>query len=166
MKGRAWVYGDDVNTDVIIPGRYLYLNEPRALADHALEDLDPAFATGVRKGDVIVAGRNFGCGSSREQAVSCLVAAGVGAIIARSFARIFYRNGINLGLPLVMSSRVGEMVEQGHEVRVDLEGGFLENLTRAVKVDLEPLPDKVKEILGAGGLIPLIKGRLENRVIR
>lgn len=146
-----------MNTDVIIPGRYLHLTDPGALAAHALADLDPSFTAGVRRGDVIVAGRNFGCGSSREQAVSCLVAAGVGAIIACSYARIFYRNGLNLGLPLVVSAEVVGLVKKGHEVKVDLERSILEDLTINEVVGFSPLDLYVRKMLAAGGLIPLLR---------
>ena len=163
MAGRVWKYGDDVNTDVIIPGRYLHLTEPELLATNAMADLDPSFAAGVESGDVIVAGHNIGCGSSREQAVSCLVAAGVGAIIAGSFARIFYRNGLNLGLPLVVSEEALALFEKGHEVKVDLEGGLVENLSTGDRVRFPPFAGYVKELLEAGGSIPLIRQRLKGR---
>ncbi|MGB6338204.1 MAG: 3-isopropylmalate dehydratase, partial [Candidatus Aminicenantaceae bacterium] len=115
-KGRAWKYGDDVNTDVIFPGKYTYaVMEPAEMASHALEDLDPDFAKSVQPGDVIVAGKNFGCGSSREQAATCLKYAGVQAVIAKSFARIFYRNAINQGLLVIQSVEAAESIQQGEE---------------------------------------------------
>ncbi|MFO7979421.1 MAG: 3-isopropylmalate dehydratase, partial [Candidatus Aminicenantes bacterium] len=121
-KGRIWKYGDNVNTDVIFPGKYTYTQmEPEEMASHALEDLDPEFASQVRPNDVIVAGRNFGCGSSREQAASCLKYAGVQAVIAKSFARIFFRNAINQGLPVVVSEKAADHLKDGEEVKIDFD---------------------------------------------
>ena len=113
-KGKVWKYGDDVNTDVIFPGKYTYtITDPQEMAKHALEDLDPKFAKEVKPGDIIVAGSNFGCGSSREQAATCLKYVGVGAVLARSFSRIFFRNAINAGLPLAQSAEAVDAIEQG-----------------------------------------------------
>lgn len=158
--GRVWKYGDDVNTDVIFPGKYTYKQmDEREMASHALEDLDPTFAKEVKEGDVIVAGKNFGYGSSREQAVACLKAAGVRAIIAKSFARIYYRNAINLGLPAIQIEDV-DRFERGDEVEVDLEGGVIRNLTRGFEVSFPPFPPYVMEILKAGGLLEYVKKRV------
>ena len=159
IKGRAWKYGDDVNTDVIFPGRYTYARmEPEEMAKHALEDLDPKFAQEVRPGDVIVAGKNFGCGSSREQAATCLVAAGVGAVIAKSFARIFFRNAINNGLPVLEIPEAVDAIQPGDEVEIDLERGVLRH--KGVEYSFPPLPETVLEILQDGGLIPHLKKKL------
>ena len=159
IKGRVWKYGDDVNTDVIFPGKYTYtISDPEEMGEHALEDLDPEFRSRVRPGDVIVAGKNFGCGSSREQAVTCLVAKGVGAIIARSFARIYYRNCINNALPVITCPEAVEALESGDEVEVDLEAGEINSAKGTVT--FPPLPDAVMGIFAAGGLIAYTRERL------
>ncbi|HZX11695.1 MAG TPA: 3-isopropylmalate dehydratase small subunit [Acidobacteriota bacterium] len=159
-KGRIWKYGDNVNTDVIFPGKYTYTQmEPEEMASHALEDLDPEFASQVQPNDVIVAGRNFGCGSSREQAASCLKYAGVQAVIAKSFARIFFRNAINQGLPVIISEEAADRLEKGEEVSIDLDKN--EIITKDQIIAFDPLPDSVKKILDAGGLIPYTKRKIE-----
>jgi 3-isopropylmalate/(R)-2-methylmalate dehydratase small subunit len=161
-KGRAWKYGDDVNTDVIFPGKYTYAAmEPAEMASHALEDLDPDFAKRVKPGDVIVAGKNFGCGSSREQAATCLKYAGVQAVIAKSFARIFYRNAINQGLPVIQSVEAAESIQQGEEVTIHFEKGEIVVGDKIV-FSFPSLPDSVLGILEAGGLIPYTKKKLSN----
>ncbi len=153
IKGRVWKYGDDINTDVIFPGKYTYtIMSPEEMAKHALEDLDPDFAKKVKPGDVIVAGKNFGMGSSREQAAICLVAAGVGAVIARSFARIFYRNAINNGLLAIVSSEASDALETGDEVEIDVEKGEIRSSKGVFK--FPPFPKSVMEIFEDGGLIP------------
>mgnify|MGYP000036673550 CR=1 FL=1 len=158
VTGRVWKYGDDVNTDVIFPGKYTYsLTDPAEMARHALEDLDPTFAPNVRPGDIIVAGWNWGCGSSREQAVTCLQAAGVAAIVARSFARIYYRNCINQALPIVTCAAV-ESVETGQEITIDFAAGQV--ITPGGVYQFPPLPPEVMAILNAGGLIPYVRQRL------
>lgn len=161
MRHRAWVYGDNVNTDVIFPGKYTYTvsHDPVALASHALEDLDPDFASAVQPGDVIVAGRNWGNGSSREQAVTCLVAAGVKAVIAASFARIYYRNAINSGLLVIPCADLQPLLKTGDRIDLDLDQS---RITAARQVfSYAPLPESVKHIVDAGGLIPYLK-RLGN----
>jgi len=160
LTGKAWKYEDDINTDVIFPGRYLHLLEPAEMAEHAMEDLDPEFAKGVSKGDVVVAGRNFGCGSSREQAATCLMHSGVSTVIARSFARIFYRNAINLGMPIIISDTIPDRVSPGDEVEIDLGGGKFVNVTTGEEMEFEPLPDFVLEIVNVGGLIPYTRRKL------
>jgi 3-isopropylmalate/(R)-2-methylmalate dehydratase small subunit len=161
-KGRVWKYGDDVNTDVIFPGKYTYQPmEPAEMAEHALEDLDPDFAKNVKPGDVIVAGKNFGCGSSREQAATCLKAAGVAAIIAPSFSRIFFRNAINSGLPVIELAEGTHAIETGHEVGVDFEAGAVEHDGKTYS--FPPLPPEVLAILEDGGLIPHVKKVLAKR---
>ena len=159
-KGRAWRYGDDVNTDVIFPGKYTYaVMEPDEMAKHALEDLDPDFAGSAQPGDVIVAGKNFGCGSSREQAATCLKYAGIQAVIAKSFARIFYRNAINQGLLVIQSVEAAESIQQGDEVAIDFNRG--EIIVNEKNVFSFPsLPDSVLGILEAGGLIPYTKKKI------
>jgi 3-isopropylmalate/(R)-2-methylmalate dehydratase small subunit len=156
IRGAAWKYGDDVNTDVIFPGKYTYtLSDPAEIAAHALEDLDPTFAGNVKPGDIVVGGRNWGCGSSREQAVTCLKWAGVGAVIAASFARIFYRNAINNGLPAVVCRAAVENIAAGETVAVDLAGGTIR--CEAGSFPFEPFPPSVQAILDAGGLIPYLQ---------
>ncbi len=158
IRGRVWKYGDDVNTDVIFPGKYTYsISDRREMAEHALEDLDPDFVRNVRPGDIIVAGKNWGCGSSREQAVICLKEAGVGAIVARSFARIYFRNCINEGLPIVTCDAV-DSVETGDEIGIDFETGTVD--TPGAKFAFPPLAPSVMEILIAGGLVPHVKKKL------
>ena len=163
IRGRAWKFGDSIDTDVILPGKYLTLTEPKELAQHAMEGLDPEFSRRVQPGDIIVAGRNFGCGSSREHAPLALKHAGVGAVVAKSFARIFFRNAVNIGLPVVICPEAYEAVEQGDQLEVDLEGGVLRNLTKGVELKFTPLPGFLLEILSSGGLIPYLKSKLEVR---
>lgn len=159
IQGRAWKYGDNVNTDVIFPGRYTYSRmEPGEMAKHALEDLDPRFAGEVKPGDVVVGGRNFGCGSSREQAATCLVAAGVGAVVAKSFARIFFRNAINQGLLALEIPEAVDAIRMGDEVMVDPGKGTLVHQGREYR--FPPLPPEVLAILNDGGLIPHLRSSL------
>jgi 3-isopropylmalate/(R)-2-methylmalate dehydratase small subunit len=156
ISGKIWKYGDSVNTDVIFPGKYTYtLNDPKEIAAHALEDLDPGFAANVQPGDVIVAGCNWGCGSSREQAATCLKWAGLGAVVAVSFARIFYRNAINNGLPAIVCPEAVEAVEAGQTLTVDLSGGKI-NCPAGV-FSFDPFPSSVQQILADGGLIPHLR---------
>jgi len=158
-KGRVWKYGDDVNTDVIFPGKYTYnIMQPAEMASHALEDLDPAFAKNVRPGDVIAAGKNFGCGSSREQAAACLKYAGVQAVVAKSFARIYFRNAINLGLPVLQCPEAVDNVETGDELKIDFARGEIRTGKGVFK--FPPLPASVIGILEAGGLIEYTKKKL------
>jgi len=155
-KGKVWKYGDDVNTDVIFPGKYTYQPmEPAEMAEHAMEDLDPDFAKDVKPGDLIVAGKNFGCGSSREQAATCLKAAGIAAVIAPSFSRIFFRNAINSGLPVIELAEGTEAIEKGDEVDIDFAAGVVEHAGKTCS--FPPLPPEVLAILEDGGLIPHVK---------
>jgi 3-isopropylmalate/(R)-2-methylmalate dehydratase small subunit len=159
ITGTVWKYADDVNTDVIFPGKYTYtVTDPAEMGEHALEDLDAGFRAGVRPGDVIVAGKNFGCGSSREQAAVCLVAKGVGAVIAASFGRIFYRNAINNALPVIVCPEAAQALERGDEVEVDLEAGEIRTATGTFT--FPPLPEAVMSIFDAGGLIPYVRRQL------
>ena len=162
ISGKAWVFGDDVNTDVIFPGKYTYsIFDPSEMAKHAMEDADLEFAAKVRPGDVVMAGRNFGCGSSREQAATCLKAAGVGAVVAKSFARIYFRNAINLGLPIVQCPEVVEKVRPGDAISVDFGAGGVEHNGQTYR--FPPLPPSVMEILEAGGLVPYVRARLKGQ---
>jgi methanogen homoaconitase small subunit len=148
IRGKAWIFGDDVDTDVIIPGKYLRTKDPTLWAEHVLEGLDPQFASKVQKGDVIVAGKNFGCGSSREQAPLALKQAGVSAVVARSFARIFYRNAINVGLPLIEADVAAE---EGETIEVDLAAGMVWVGGRTYPGTR--MPDFLLKILQDGGLV-------------
>ena len=150
---RVWIFGDNVSTDDIIAGRYLVRREPSELAKHVMENLDPEFASKVRRGDVIVAGKNFGCGSSREQAPIALKAAGISTIVAESFARIFFRNAINQGLPVLVCKGAREGFEPFDEIEVKLEEGKVCNLTTGKIFKAETLPDFILEIIRAGGLL-------------
>jgi 3-isopropylmalate/(R)-2-methylmalate dehydratase small subunit len=157
--GTVWKYGDNINTDVIYPGRYTYqIMTPEEMAPHAMEDLDPAFAKGVKPGDIIVAGKNFGCGSSREQAAACLKAAGVQAVVAKSFARIYFRNAINLGLPVLQSEEASDALETGDHVDLDLARGEIRSAKGTFR--FLPLPASVLGIIEAGGLIEYTKRRI------
>ena len=158
-NGRVWKYGDGINTDVIFPGKYTYtISDPAEIAQHALEDLDPTFAPNVRPGDVIVAGRNWGNGSSREQAVTCLTQAGVSAVIAVSFARIWYRNAINNGLLAVTCPAAVAALNHGDWVEVDLQAGLIKS--EAGDFPFPPFAPSVRAIIADGGLIPHLKKRL------
>ncbi len=158
-RGKAWVYGDNIDTDVIIPARHLMTSDEAELAAHALEDLDADFASQVSRGDVVVAGRNFGCGSSREHAPLALKGAGVGAVVAGSFARIFFRNAINTGLPILICPDAANEAERGDEIEVDLTGGEVTNVTKNKRYQAEALPEAVMEIVRAGGLVPWVRAR-------
>ncbi|MGH2751869.1 MAG: 3-isopropylmalate dehydratase small subunit [Actinomycetota bacterium] len=154
---RAWRYGDNVDTDVIIPARYLTTTDPQELARHALEDLDPGFSSGVRPRDIVVAGTNFGCGSSREHAPVALKGAGVGAVVASSFARIFFRNAINTGLAIMTCPELVDVTENGDDVVVDAASGVVTNVTKAQTFQAEPLPEFIREIIACGGLIDWVR---------
>ena len=158
-KGHVWKYGDDVNTDVIFPGKYTYQPmEPAEMAEHAMEDLDSSFAKEVKEGDIIVAGANFGCGSSREQAATCLKAAGVAAVIAKSFSRIFFRNAINNGLPVIELQDGIDAMEKGDTLSIDFEKGVV--LHEGSTYHFPALPREVLAILKDGGLIPHVRKSL------
>ena len=162
--GRAFKYGDNVNTDVLYPGRHLANPTPEYMRAHALEDLDKTFVARVRPLDVVVAGRNFGCGSSREQAVSCLKHNGVEAVVAASFARIYYRNCINNGVAPLVSPDASLAIQDGDEITVDLAGGRIHNVTRAETYPFEAFPDFLLRILQAGGLIPHLRATVGRSV--
>ena len=160
---KAYKYGDDVNTDVIFPGKYTYtVTDPKEMAKHALEDLDPEFISTVQKGDIILAGKNFGCGSSREQAAICIKENGVSVIIAKSFARIFYRNAINSGIAAVTSEEI-DVIEHGDDVEVDLAAGKLHDKTKGVSIGFNPVPPFMLKILDDGGLVPHVKKKIARK---
>jgi 3-isopropylmalate/(R)-2-methylmalate dehydratase small subunit len=162
IRGRVWKYGDDVNTDVIFPGKYTYtVNDPAEMAQYALEDLDPNFASQVQPGDIIVAGRNWGNGSSREQAVTCLKQAGLGAIVAKSFARIYSRNCINGALPAITCPQAVDAIENGEVITIDLLAGTIQCAAGAFS--FPPFPPNVMTIIEAGGLIEYTQRKLAER---
>lgn len=154
MQGKAHTFGADVDTDLIIPARYLTTSDPAELARHAMEDADPEFVRKVRRGDFVVAGKNFGCGSSREHAPIAIREAGVACVIAKSYARIFYRNAFNTGLPILESAEAVDGIESGHELSVDVETGTITNLTTGRTFEARPIPPFMMEILRDGGLMP------------
>lgn len=160
LNGYAWTFGVSIDTDVIIPARYLTANTAEELGKHAMEDIDPNFAKTVRAGDVIVAKANFGCGSSREHAPMALRGAGVSCVIAENFARIFFRNSINIGLPVLECPEAAEKVQPGDEVHVDLTTGKIWNATRQEEYTAAPYPPAIMEIIAAGGLINSIKNKI------
>ena len=153
IKGKVFKYGNDVDTDVIIPARYLNDSSEKALASHCMEDIDAEFVKKVQKGDVIVAGDNFGCGSSREHAPLAIKASGISLVIANSFARIFYRNSINIGLPILECPQAVAAIKAGDEVKADLSAGIIYNLSTGEKFTAEPFPEFIQEIINDGGLL-------------
>jgi len=161
LKGKVHKFGTDVNTDVIIPARYLNVSEPGGLAKHCMEDIDPEFATKVKPGDIMVATTNFGCGSSREHAPLAIKACGISCIIAQSFARIFFRNAINIGLPLLECTETAADVEPGDTLEVDLTTGEIENISKHKTFMANSYPEFMMSIINAGGLIGYTKSRLK-----
>jgi len=164
LKGKVNKFGDDINTDEIIPARYLNTSDPAELAKHAMEDADPEFGARVRPGDFIVAGKNFGCGSSREHAPVALKAAGVAAVIAASFARIFYRNAFNMGLPILESPEAAAAIADGAEISVDLDTGVITEIATGKKYYSQPIPPFMQELLSDGGLMAHLKKCLEAKL--
>jgi len=156
-QGKVWRYGDNVDTDVIIPARYLNTANPKELAQHCMEDIDTTFASNVQAGDIMVADRNFGCGSSREHAPVAIKESGITCVVAGSFARIFYRNAINIGLPLIELGEEVKKIKAGHVLRIDLAQGILENTSTGQVFNVQPLPGFIRDIAQSGGLINYIK---------
>ena len=163
LKGKVHKYGQNVDTDAIIPARYLSAWEPEELAAHCMEDFDAGFVSRVQPGDIIVATTNFGCGSSREHAPLAIKASDVSCVIAASFARIFFRNAINIGLPILECAAAVDGTESGDELEVDLAGGRIRNLTRGAEFTAEPYPEFMSELIAAGGLIEHTRQRLTSR---
>jgi len=163
VTGTAHKFGDHVDTDVIIPARHLGTTDPAELAAHCMEDIDTDFIKRVQAGDVMVAGRNFGCGSSREHAPIAIQAAGVSVVIAETFARIFYRNALNIGLPIIESAEAAAGIRAGDQVEVDLEGGTINNLTTGQTFTFAPLVGAAQDLIRAGGLVALTKQKLAAR---
>jgi len=161
FEGTVHKYGRDVDTDVIIPARYLNTSDPAELAAHCMEDIDAGFVARVKPGDIIVAGENFGCGSSREHAPVAIKAAGVSCVVAASFARIFYRNAFNTGLPIVVCPEAAREAEAGDRLRVDVVAGRVENLTKAATYAADAYPEFMRELVESGGLLPYVRRRLE-----
>jgi 3-isopropylmalate/(R)-2-methylmalate dehydratase small subunit len=165
LKGKVHKYGADVNTDVIIPARYLNVSDPHELAKHCMEDIDADFLKKMKKGDIIMATTNFGCGSSREHAPLAIRAAGISCVIAASFARIFFRNAINIGLPVLECPAAVEKTESGDVLEVDLEKGEIKNATKDMVFSAEPYPEFMSDLIKTGGLIEYTKKRLAERRI-
>lgn len=165
LKGRVHKYGANVDTDAIIPARYLNVSESAELAKHCMEDIDKDFVTEVKPGDIIMAATNFGCGSSREHAPLAIKAAGISCVIAGTFARIFFRNAINIGLPLLECEQVVNGTETGDTLEVDLSSGEIKNLTRGKVFAARPYPDFMAELISSGGLIEYTRNRLAGRRI-
>jgi len=157
-KGTVFKYGDNVDTDVIIPARYLNSSDPAELATHCMEDIDKTFIDRVQKGDIIVATKNFGCGSSREHAPIAIKAAGVSCVIAETFARIFYRNAINIGMPIIECPEAARSIEDGDEVEIDFDSGMIHNVTKNESYKGQAFPPFMQKIISAGGLIHYING--------
>ena len=160
LQGKVWKFGDNIDTDLIIAARYLNTSEPSELAKYVMEDADPEFVSKMNEGDIIVAGENFGCGSSREHAPIALKAAGVSAIIAPTFARIFYRNAFNMGLPIFELEEAAE-INEGDTVRVDMDAGEVINVSQAKTYKFSPIPEFMQELVDAGGLIAFAKKEIE-----
>ena len=160
FKGKAIKYGDNIDTDVIIPARYLNTSDPEELAKHCMEDIDKDFVNKVQKGDIIIGGKNFGCGSSREHAPIAIKASGISCVIAETFARIFYRNSINIGLPILECSEAVKDINESDEIEIDLESGVIINITSGKKYESVPFPDFMREIMASDGLIGYIKKQI------
>ena len=156
-KGKVHKYGNNVDTDVIIPARHLNTQDHKELASHCMEDIDPNFTKNVQAGDLIVAGDNFGCGSSREHAPIAIKASGVSCVIAKTFARIFYRNAINIGLPILECPEASEKIQAGDQVEVDFTSGVIHNITRDETYQANPFPDFIQNIIAKGGLLNSLK---------
>jgi len=153
---RAWKFGDDINTDVITPGRYTVTLDKSRLGEIAFIEYRPEFVKEIKQGDIVVAGRNFGCGSSREHSPVALKAAGVGAVVAKSFARIFFRNSITIGLPILICADT-DMIDDGDELELDVRTGLIRDVTKGKEIQAEPLPDFVMKIVLQGGLVPFLR---------
>lgn len=161
LSGRIWRFGNDVDTDAIIPARYLNTSDPAELARHVMEDADKDFPNKVKKGDIIVAEKNFGCGSSREHAPIAIKAAGIQAVIAKSFARIFYRNSFNIGLPIFESAEAAEKIKEGDVIDIDADKGVIKNMTRNEQYTAKPIPQFMQELINSGGLIEWTKKKIK-----
>ncbi len=162
LHGKVWKYGNDIDTDAIIPARYLNTIDPKELASHCMEDADAEFAAKVKPGDIMAAGKNFGCGSSREHAPIAIKAAGVSCVIAQSFARIFYRNAFNMGLPILECPEAAEKIQTGDELELDLDSGVIVNKTRNETYHAQAIPPFMQKLIAAGGLIEYVREQMAN----
>ena len=162
-EGKVYKYGNDVDTDVIIPARYLNTTDPKELAKHCMEDMDKNFTHTVNEGDIIVALKNFGCGSSREHAPIAIKAAGVSCVIAKSFARIFYRNAFNIGLPILECDEAAEKIEANDMVSIDFQSGIITNITKNEQYQAEPFPEFIQQIINCDGLVGYVQNKMSNR---
>ncbi len=160
FKGKTWKFGDDIDTDAIIPARYLNTSDPKELARHCMEDADPEFVNRMNPGDIIIAGKNFGCGSSREHAPIAIKVSGISCVIAKSFARIFYRNAFNTALPILESEEASEGVKEGDELDVDADKGVIRNLTQGKEYPVRPIPPFMRELIEAGGLVNYVRKKI------
>ncbi|MGI6712316.1 MAG: 3-isopropylmalate dehydratase small subunit [Bacillota bacterium] len=163
LRGKTWRFGSNIDTDAIIPARYLNTSLPEELAQHCMEDADPSFSEKVSQGDIIIAETNFGCGSSREHAPIAIKAVGVSCVIAETFARIFYRNAINIGLPILECPEAVKAISEGDEVEVNTETGVITNLTTGTSFQAAPFPEFMQKIMDTGGLMAYVKERMENK---
>jgi len=163
ISGKAWVFGNNIDTDAIIPARYLNTSDPMELAKHCMEDADTDFVKKISKGDIIVGGENFGCGSSREHAPICIKAAGISCVVAKSFARIFFRNAINMALPIFESKEAVEGTKEGDKVEINENTGEIRNLTSGKTFRAKPLPPFIQKIINSGGLINYVKEELAKK---
>lgn len=161
LKGKVWKFGVNIDTDAIIPARYLNTSDPQELAKHLMEDADKDFPSKVKAGDMITADANFGCGSSREHAPIAIKAAGIQAVVAKSFARIFYRNAFNIGLPIFESEEAPEKISEGDEIELDADSGIIRNITKGEEYTSKPIPPFMQELISAGGLIEWTKKRIK-----
>ena len=162
LRGRVWKFGDNIDTDAIIPARYLNTSDPEELARHIMEDADRDFSSKVKSGDIIIAGTNFGCGSSREHAPIAIKAAGIQAVVAKSFARIFYRNAFNIGLPIFESDDASQRIREGDEIQIDADKGIIKNITKKEEYTVKPIPLFMQELISAGGLIEWTKKKIRS----
>lgn len=161
-QGQAWVYGDNVDTDVIIPARYLNTSDAKELAKYCMEDIDTTFATNVKQDDIMIAGENFGCGSSREHAPIAIKEAGITVVIAKSFARIFFRNAINIGLPILENKELPDEVSKGDQIEIDLKNGIVKNLTTGKEYKTPAYSGSIQELIEVGGLVNYTKEKLKS----
>ncbi|MCX8093105.1 MAG: 3-isopropylmalate dehydratase small subunit [Candidatus Goldbacteria bacterium] len=166
IKGKVWKFGDNIDTDAIIPARYLNTSDPKELAAHVMEDADKDFPKKVSAGDIIVAGKNFGCGSSREHAPLAIKSAGIACVIAKDFARIFYRNAFNIGLLIFESEEASKEIEQGDELEIIPEKGLIRNLTKNKEYAVRPIPDFMQELINAGGLMNYAKKFINKKGVK
>jgi 3-isopropylmalate/(R)-2-methylmalate dehydratase small subunit len=163
IEGKAWTFGNNIDTDVILPGKYLVVTDPDELGKHAMEGLDPSFPQKVSQGDIIVAGRYFGCGSSREQAPVALKSAGIAAVVAESFARIFFRNAFNIGLPLLELEKTDGIAKEGEHLLIKVETGEIQNMDTGQNFFAEPIPDFMLDIVREGGLVAKLKKQVQSK---